>query len=535
MRLLHLGFATAAAGAALLLTVSTPARAQQGPPAAREVTIALAAPPASFDPHYFAHAPSFMVQQHVFESLVWRDERGRTIPALATEWHMLPDGAGWEFRLHPEARFSDGAPVTPADVAATVARLPNVPNSPGRLTIYTQGVRAVEAAGPHAVRLLTDGPAPLLPDNIPPLMIVPERIAREATTQDFNAGRAAIGSGPFRLREYVAGERVVLERNDAFRGPAPAWSRVTFRIIANDSARVAALRAGDVHLIDAVPARDVATLERDPNIAVARSPGTRLIYVLLDVARDASPGVADLEGRPLARNPLKDLRVRRALSLAIDREAIRQRIMEGQSAPAGQLQAIGLGVADPALSPDPFDPAAARRLLAEAGWGNGFRLTFAGPNDRYVNDEKILQAIAQFWERVGIRVRVEAMPSSVFFPRQAQLSFSAALTGWQSSATEPNNIFAPMLLTVDRTRGWGTVNRSGYSNPRLDELYSRAVITMVPEERVAMWREAVRMAMADLPILPIHHQINIWATRRGHAYEARSDEYTLATSLRPAP
>ncbi len=504
-------------------------------PAGREVTVALGAPPASFDPHFFTHSPSFMVQLHVFEPLVWRDETSRTIPALAERWEILLDGSGWDFHLNPAARFSDGTPVTPADVAATIARLPDVPNSPGRLTIYTNQIRAVEVAGPHTVRLLTRGPSPLLPQDIPPVMIIPERIAREATTQDFNAGRAAVGSGRFRLVQYTQGERIVLERNPAWRGEPSPFSRVTFRVIANDSARVAALRAGDVQLIEIVPPRDVAQLERDSNVAIWRAPGTRLIYLALDLTRDVAPGVTDLEGRPLDRNPLKDQRVRRALSIAIDREAIARNIMEGQAAPAGQMQAIGLGVADPELRPDSYDPARARALLAEAGWSGGFRISLAGPNDRYVNDERVLQAIAQFWERIGVRVRVDAIPSNVFFPRSAQRSYGVSMTGWQSSSYEPSNIFAPLLLTPNRDRGWGTVNRHLYSNPRVDALYERAVASMDGEERVGLWREGMRVAMADAAYLPIHHQMNIWATRRGLTYAPRSDEYTLVTSLGVAP
>ncbi len=515
---------------AILLPLAMPAEA-----ADRDVTIALGAPPASFDPHFFTHSPSFMVQQHVYEPLVWRDERSRTIPALADRWEILPDGSGWDFHLNPNARFSDGTPVTPADVAATIARLPDVANSPGRLTIYTNQIRAVETAGPHTVRLLTRGPAPLLPQDIPPVMIIPARIARDATTPDFNAGRAAIGSGPFRLVQYTQGERVVLERNPAWRGAPSPFSRVTFRVISNDSARVAALRAGDVQLIEIVPPHDVAQLERDRNVSIWRSPGTRLIYLSLDVTRDAPPGVTDLEGRPLERSPLKDPRVRRALSLAIDRAGIARSIMEGQAAPAGQMQAIGLGVADPALGPDPYDPARARALLAEAGWGGGFRVSLTGPNDRYVNDERILQAIAQFWERVGVRVRVDAIPSNVFFPRSAQRTYAVAMTGWQSSSYEPSNIFAPLLLTPDRSRGWGTVNRHLYSNPQVDALYARAVVSMDQQERIGLWQEGMRLAMADAAYLPIHHQMNIWATRKGLTYAPRSDEYTLATSLSITP
>jgi len=518
--------------AALLLAWPLGGHAQ---PAGREVTIALGAPPTSFDPHFFTHSPSFMVQLHVFEPLVWRDARSRTIPALADRWEMLPDGSGWDFHLNPEAKFSDGTPVTPADVAATIARLPDVPNSPGRLTIYTNQIRAVEAAGPHTVRLLTRGPSPLLPQDIPPVMIIPERMAREATTQDFNAGRAAIGSGRFRLVQYTQGERVVLERNPLWRGEASHFSRVTFRVIANDSARVAALRANDVQLIEIVPPRDVAQLERDPNVAIWRSPGTRLIYLSLDVSRDAPPGVTDHDGRPLPNSPLKDVRVRRALSLAIDRDAIARNIMEGEAAPAGQMQAIGLGVADPELRPDPYDPARARALLAEAGYPDGFRLTLTGPNDRYVNDERVLQAIAQFWQRVGVRVAVDAIPSNVFFPRSAQRTYAVAMTGWQSSSYEPSNIFAPLLLTPDRSRGWGTVNRHLYSNPRVDAIYERAIAAMDEEARVGLWREGMRLAMADAAYLPIHHQMNIWATRKGLTYAPRSDEYTMATSLSIAP
>jgi len=513
-----------------LAALSTGASAQD-----REVTIGISAPPASFDPHFFTHTPSFMVQLHVYEPLLWRDPKGRLIPGLAERWEMLPDGSGWDFHLVEGARFSDSTPVTVEDIAATFARLPNVPNSPGRLTIYTNRIRAVEAAGPRTVRLLTHGPAPLLPADLPPVMIIPARIAAEASTQDFNSGRAAIGSGPYRLVQYVQGERIVLERNPHWRGEPAAFSRVTIRVIANDASRVAALRTGEVQLIDNVPPRDVAVLERDSNIRIWRSPGTRLIYVSLDVSRDVSPGVADAEGRPMERNPLRDVRVRRALSLAINREAIRQQIMEGQAMPAGQMQAVGLGVADPELKPDPFDPVRARALLAEAGWGQGFTLELAGPNDRYVNDERILQAIASFWQRIGVRVRVAAMPSNVFFPRSAQRAFSAALTGWQSSAYEPNNIFAPLLLTPNRDKGWGTVNRNMYSNPTVDELYSRAVVTTDEQERIRLWREAMRIAMEDAPVLPIHHQMNIWATRRGYSYEPRADENTFAMSLSVTP
>lgn len=519
------------AGAIVLVTAAT-AHAET---TTREVAIGLAAAPASFDPHFLAHTPSSMVQRHVFEPLVARDDRSRVVAALAESWMMLPDGAGWEFRLDPRATFSDGQPVTPSDVVATIARLPTVPNSPSRLTTSTTQVRAVEDAGSGIVRLLTHGPAPTLPQTLTTLYIVPARIAQEATTADFNAGRAAIGSGPYRLLHYAQGERVVVERNPAWRDEPPSFGRVTFRVIANDAARIAALRAGDVQMIEAVPTAELADTERNPTLVLWRNSGARFIFVSLDVARDVSPGITDLQGRVLDRNPLLDVRVRRALSLGMDRVAIQGRIMQGASLPAGQFQPIGTGVADPDLAADPHDPARARALLAEAGWPDGFRLTLAGASDRYVNDDKILQAIAQQWERIGVRVRVEAMPNSVFVTRFSQRAFSAALAGWQSTLHEPNLYVVSLLLTADRARGLGAMNPHGYSNPVLDALYQRTIVNPSAEERAAGWREMVRMAMADLPILPVHHEIGTWATHRGLIYTPRADSHTLAMGLRPAP
>jgi peptide/nickel transport system substrate-binding protein len=511
------------------------------PAAARDIAVGLAAPPTSFDPHYHAHTPSLALQSHVFEGLVRTDPDMRLRPVLAREWAPLPGGDGWEFRLDPAARFHDGAPVTAADVAASIARVAAIPNSPGRYTSNTAQIAAAETAGPHLLRLRTHGPAPLLPALLGGVLVVPERIAREAATADFNAGRAAVGSGPYRLREYVPGDRVVLERHDAWwGGPPEPWTRVAFRVVANGAARVAALRAGDVALIEAVPARDAAALGRDPDFAVARAPSTRLIYLGLDQRSDTAPGLADAQGRALDRNPLKDPRVRRALSLAIDRDALARHVMEGQAMPTGQLLPAGFPSADPELRPDPHDPERARRLLADAGWGGGLRIALAGPNDRYVNDEQILQAVAQMWERIGVRARVEAVPSMVYFSRLAQRNldgnaYGAALIGWGAAGPEPHTYVAAILAAADRSRGRGVSNYWGYANPRLDALLDQALVTLDTDRRIGLWREAARLAMEDAAILPLHHQVNIWATRAGLAYAPRPDELTLATGLRPAP
>jgi peptide/nickel transport system substrate-binding protein len=518
--------------AALCSAAAPPPRA-----VARDLAVGLAAPPTSFDPHYHAHAPSIALHRHVFEPLVARNPDLTLAPALAREWVPLADGTGWEFRLDPAARFQDGAAVTAADVAASFARVHSVPNSPGRWTPFVTEVAGVEVVDQRTLRLRTHGPGPLVPANLPAILVVPERVAREAATADFNAGRAAVGSGPYRLREYAQGERAVLERDPSWwRGAHEPWDRVTFKIVGNAAARVAALRAGDVQLIEAVPPRDAAALERDPNLAVARTASVRLVYIAFDQGRDASPGLADAEGRPLDRNPLKDVRVRRALSLAIDREAIRRHVMDGQAVPAAQLLPSGMTGTDPDLRPAPSDPARARALLGEAGWGGGFRLALAGPNDRFANDEQILQAVAQMWERIGVRTRVEAMPSAVYFGRLAAGTFSAALNSWGSTTGEPNTYLTALLATPDRARGRGTINTMGFTDPRLDALIDQALGEGGRDPRAALWRAATRLALVeDAGLLPLHHQVNLWAMRRGLAFEAHPDELTIATRLRPAP
>lgn len=261
----------------------------------------------------------------------------------------------------------------------------------------------------------------------------------------------------------------------------------------------------------------------------------RNIYLYLDQKRDVTPGVTDAQGRPLDRNPLKDVRVRRALSLAINREGIVRQVMGGHATPSGQLLPAGVMGHDPTLKPDPFDPQQARALLAEAGYPNGFSIVLAGPNDRYVNDDRVVQAIAQMWTRIGVRTQVNTLPSAVFFPRSARDEFSVGLLGWGTGTGEPDSPLQALIATPDRDRGWGQFNRSGYSNPQVDALLEQALSTLDRGAREQLYFRAIRIAMEDKAIIPLHHQVNIWATRRGLVYNARNDERTMATELRRAP
>ncbi|NDG49416.1 MAG: hypothetical protein EBY30_10325 [Rhodospirillales bacterium] len=335
---------------------------------------------------------------------------------------------------------------------------------------------------------------------------------------------------------YTPGDRASFTANAAHWGGPPAFSRVTLRMIPNDTARVAALRAGDVDAIDNVPTRDVAQLRAVPGITVQSRVGQRLIYLYPDVGREISPHVTDLAGRPIP-NPLRDVRVRRALSMAINREGISRQLMEGFSVPAGQLMPEGALGFDADIRPERYDPVAAKRLMTEAGYPDGFALTLHGPNDRYVNDEGIAQALAQMWARIGVWVNVATMPSTMFFARTPRDENSMALTGWSSSTGEADTSLINMVATPMPERGWGTIVRpSHYSNPETDDLLLRALSTLEPEARGALYRQIIRLGVQrDLAVIPIHHQVNIWATRANVRYAPRIWETTRAMEFSPAP
>lgn len=509
--------------------VLSPARAATTDGA--ELRIGLAAPPTTLDPHFHADAANFGLQRHIFEALLQWDHDGQLQPLLARGWVPLASGHGWELMIDPAARFADGSPVTAEDAAASLHRAMTIPNSPSRYTPFLAGLQRVEVVGPEVLRLHTDKPAPLLPSGLTTILIIPARIAETASPADFNAGTAVVGSGPFRLRTYRQGEIAMLERNPnwwrAPDVPVPAWERVSLRIMTQDSARVAALLSGELDLIENVPPRDAPRLTGTPGLRLVRRPGTRVMFVTLNqeaVNQGAKAG-----------HPLADQRVRRALSLALDREALVSQVMDGQAVAAGQLLPLDHVASIPGLLPAAADRAAARRLLREAGWGEGFSLPLMSTNNRFANDDQLVQALAQMWRQVGIEVEVEALPVAAFFPRYVSGQFTAALFGWPTGVGEPSGLFTTLLATRDRAGGRGAVNATGYGNPRLDSLIEAALVTPEATPRHALWRQAAQLAVVeDAALLPLFHQSSLWAMREGVSYDARADSLTMAADAHQA-
>jgi len=510
------------------------ALAGAGAAKAAEISIGLGAEVTSIDPHFHNLSPNSNIAQHIFSPLIQQDEKQRLRPGLAESWRVLEDGLTWEFKLRKGVKFHDGSDLTAADVAFTVQRAPNVPNSPSSYGIYLASIAETIVADPYTIRFKTKSPYPLLPTDISNIFIVSKKHGEKAATADYDSGKAAIGTGPFKFVEFKRGDRIVLARNDGYWGPKPAWDKATFRALNNDSARVAALLAGDVQMIENVPTPDMKRIKGSKDLSVAQVVGNRVIYLHLDSARDKSPFVTDKAGKPMDKNPLKELKVRQAMSKAINRQAIVDRLMEGLAVPAGQLLPDGFFGTSPKLKPEKFDLEGAKKLLAEAGYKDGFGLTIHSPNNRYVNDEKIAQTVAQMLTRAGIDTKVEAMPSNVFFSRGSKLEFSFMLVGWGSGTGETSSPLKSLLATFDRDKGWGPSNRGRYSNPKMDAVLDKALMTVDDKAREKLLAEASEIGIGDLGIIPLHYQINAWAMKKGLAYVARTDEYTLAHEVKPA-
>jgi peptide/nickel transport system substrate-binding protein len=257
------------------------------------------------------------------------------------------------------------------------------------------------------------------------------------------------------------------------------------------------------------------------------------MYVHMDSDRATTPFVTAKDGKALDRNPLKDPGVRKALSMAVNRPLMVERVMENEAVPAGQLVPDFLFGATKNLKVEKYDPDGAKKLLAQAGYPDGFALTLHATNNRYVNDAKIAQALAQMWTRIGVKTDVVAMPSATFFPQATDLKFSVILVGWSTGTGESSSSLKALLMTYNREKGYGTANRGRYSNGKVDALTEDALATVDDPKREAYLQRAAEIAVGDTGIIPLHFQVSLWATRDGIGYVPRVDEQTLAHRFAP--
>ncbi|GGH13555.1 peptide ABC transporter substrate-binding protein [Alsobacter metallidurans] len=517
------------------------------PAVAQELKIGVASEATSIDPHFHNVGQNNALRRHIFESLVFVDAAQKPYPGLAASWKAVDDTT-WEFKLRPGVKFSNGQDFTARDVVYSVCRIPTVENSPSNFTIATKGIESMETPDPLTLVVKTKGPYPLMPLDMGVFGIISaqasgagadlkfkkggcEGLGTPPKSADFNDPAKAVGTGPYKLAEYTRGTRLALERNDGYWGAKPHWKTVVFRPITSAGPRVAALVSGDVDMIENPPIQDFDLIKK-AGLTIVQGLSNRIIYVHLDQFTGPdwkTPGVKGTDGK----NPFLDKRVRQAMSKAINRDAIVDRIMGGVAKPAGELLPVPLFGTSEDRKPEKYDPEGAKKLLAEAGYPNGFELTLGSPNDRYINDEKVAQAVAQMFTRVGIKTGVDSMTASTFFSRRNKYEFSAYLAGWGADTGEMSNSIVALIATQDAAPGFGNTNRGRYSNKTVDELTRKALTTIDDKEREKLLQEASKVGMEDYGIIPLHFEVTPWAFRKTITYTPRVDQYTLAYEVKP--
>jgi len=444
------------------------------------------------------------------------DEDLNPYGVLATSWEVVDDTT-WVFELKEGVTFHNGNAFTADDVVFSFDRIKTGEKSGFKGTV--SAVSAVEKIDDDTVRVITDGPFPLLLNKLSYVRIMDEEFASGLSDEEL--GQQPVGTGPYKLEQWVRGQSLTLVANKDYHRGAPAIERVELRPLTNDSARVAAILSDAVDLINRVPVRDVARIEQNEDLNFHIEPGLRLIYLQMDQHREDSPFVSGVD-----KNPFLDVRVRKALYHGIDEEAIVEHIMGGFAKPAAQYHPEPVTGHDPAIKRPPYDPEKAKRLLEEAGYGDGFEVVLDSPNDRYVNDEKIAQAIASSLAKIGITVEVNAIPKASFFPKANDANSSFNLIGWASGDGDGSSFLDANVHTYDPETGYGRYNGGRYSDPEVDGLIEKSATIIDADERLEILHEITQMALIeDQNIIPLHYQVDLYAFGKHVGFEPRADTY----------
>ncbi|MDN5788191.1 ABC transporter substrate-binding protein, partial [Pseudorhodobacter sp.] len=418
--------------------------------------------PTTLDPHEDSSSPNNAMSRHIFDSLINRGGAAENKPQLATEWKVIDD-THWQFTLREGVKFHDGSAFDSSDVVASLLRARDKPSQ--GFASYTRNIANVTAPDAMTVIVETTSPDPMILNSLSRIRIISADHATD-DVQAFDSGAAAIGTGPFKFSSFAAGDRLELVRNDDyFDGPA-AWSDVTLRFVPDNGARLASLLSGDLDLIEALPAEGVERVEASDTLKVIRGQSTRIVYLGIDVSRDDSPFVKAKDGSPLGSNPFKDERVRKAMLMAMNRDAIVDRVMQKNGTVADQFVAEGYFGHSDKVEKIKYDPEAAKALLADAGYPDGFALTLHGPSGRYVNDSEVLQAAGQMLTRIGIDASVEVLPWSMYSDKYSEGEYSMFLGSWGVNTGEASNPALALVQTKDADKGTGRYNGGGISESR---------------------------------------------------------------------
>ncbi len=490
----------------------------------------------TLDPHSQNHATTLAILMHSYEGLTRYNEKYEVEPALATKWTMISP-TQVRFELRKGVKFADGSPFTADDVIFSFGR---IKQPQGTLGVYVAGINEIKKIDDHTVDFMLSGPTPLLLRNIVDFRIMSKAWAEKNKTtnaQDYKAkeenyaSRNVNGTGPYKITAWTPDQRLTMSIHKEWWGKHGGnVTEVIYTPIKSDPTRVAALLSGDVDMLTDLPVQDVARLRQDPKLKIVDGHEVRTIFIALD---EYSPELkySDVKGK----NPFKDKRVREALSIAIDREAIKRNTMRGLSLPAAIIVAPGVNGHSPDIDVAvKADPERAKKLLADAGYPNGFEFQLNCPNNRYVNDEEICQNLVAMWARIGVKTKLVAESMATFIQKVQNFDTSAYLLGWGVVTFDAQYSLQSLIRT--RTTGAdGNFNFGRISNAKIDALVDAMKTETDVAKRNAQIKEALVLTRDEVHSIPLHHQLRPWAMKKGVTTIHRADDRPEArfTSVNP--
>ncbi|WP_208999978.1 ABC transporter substrate-binding protein [Roseibium hamelinense] len=516
-----------AAGLSLAATCLTALSLVPQTASAEELTWASPTDPQTMDPHALSSAAVLGFLNNVYEGLVRRDQNMAIEPALATRWEPLgPDG--WRFHLREGVRFHDGAELTAEDVLFSYERAISEQSD---VQSWFSSIEAVNIVDDYTIDFLTNAPNPIFPDSIANFMIMDKDWAEkhDATrpardTQTF-ATLMTNGTGPFKVTSREPGVQTVLEPFDGWWDAATHnLTKATFIPVSNPATSVAALMSGQVDMINPVPVQDISRVAGNPELSLHQGIEARVIMLGFGHDHDTLRFSAETEGK----NPFQDVRVRKAVQKAIDADAIVDKIMRGNAEVASQLVSPQMkGYSEKASERDAFDPEAAKALLAEAGYPEGFSFGLACPNDRYINDEAICKAVAAMLAKAGLRAELTAMPVRSYWPEMREGNFDMYLLGWSPGTFDAEHPLRFLVATPDADKKLGSWNFGGYSDEKIDELLPKIQSEIDPAARQAMLDETAAKVKQDVVYVPLHIQPLLWGARSNISLTQRADNFVI--------
>lgn len=481
---------------------------------AQTVRIANQGDALSMDPHSLNETLQLSVTGNVYEPLVGRNKDLSLTPMLATSWKQTSPTV-WRFELRKGVQFHDGTPFTADDVVFSLART-QVEGSD--MKSYTNDFKEVRKIDSHTVEIETKTPFPILPDVLSLVYIMSKKWCEtnQATVPvdrrkgvENTASFKANGTGPFRVRERQPNVRTVFTRNGSYWGKIEGnVTEVVFTPIGNDATRVAALLSGEVDVMEPVPVQDIDRVNSSANTRAVTGPELRTIFLGMDQKRDEL-----LYSNVKGKNPFKDKRVRQAFYQAIDIEGIKKTVMRGASNPSAQLVGPGINGFQPEMKRLPYDVEAAKKLMAEAGYPNGFEVSMNCPNDRYVNDGRICQTVAANLSRINVKINLQAETKGTYFPKVLRRDTSFYMLGWTPATYDAHNAMNAIMRCVD-DKGAGQFNLGAYCNPKVDELTLKVQAETDKNKRNAYIKEAFDLHAADVGHIPLHQQALAWGVNK---------------------